>query len=53
MDCYVQELVALQSLIEAYPESNITSDRFVELCSQTLTQLEEEQYVFQYLQVHT
>ena len=48
----VQELVALQAVIESFHDDSIDHNSFVELCSRTLTQLEEEQYVFQYLQVH-
>ncbi|DBA84597.1 TPA: radial spoke protein [Trebouxia sp. C0005] len=48
-----QESVALQSVVEGNASDKIACDDFVGQCSQVLVQLEEEEYMFQYIQAHT
>lgn len=49
----MQECVALQSIVEGNASDKIACDDLVGQCSQVIVQLEEEEYVFQYIQAHT
>ena len=44
--------MALHSIVESSSKGDIDCNDFVELCSQTLVQLEEEEYIYQYIQAH-
>jgi hypothetical protein len=49
----MQESVALQSIVEGSASDKIACDDFVGQCSRVVVQLEEEEYIFQYIQAHT
>ncbi len=49
----MQESVALQSIVEGSAYDKIACDDFVGQCSRVVVQLEEEEYIFQYIQAHT
>ena len=51
----LQESMGLRSAIlgDADNSSNFTCERFQRLCSQVLLQMEQEEYVFSYIQAHT
>ncbi|KAL0046239.1 hypothetical protein WJX82_006588 [Trebouxia sp. C0006] len=48
-----QESVALQSIVEGNASDKVAYDDFVGQCSRVIVQLEEEEYMFQYIQAHT
>ena len=49
----MQESVALQSIVEGNASDKVACDDFVGQCSRVIVQLEEEEYIFQYIQAHT
>jgi len=49
----MQESVALQSIVEGNASDKVACDDFVGQCSRVIVQLEEEEYMFQYIQAHT
>jgi len=49
----MQESVALQSIVEGNASDKVAYDDFVGQCSRVIVQLEEEEYMFQYIQAHT
>ncbi|KAL3131499.1 hypothetical protein ABBQ38_007805 [Trebouxia sp. C0009 RCD-2024] len=50
-----QESIGLRSAIlgDTVNGFNFTSERFQKLCSQLLVQMEQEEYIYSYIQVHT
>ena len=51
---HLQESIGLRSAILGDTVgSNFTAERFQKLCSQLLMQMEQEAYVFSYIQAHT
>lgn len=53
--CRLQESIGLRSAIlgDTVNGFNFTSERFQKLCSQLLVQMEQEEYIYSYIQVHT
>ena len=49
----MQESVALQSFVEGNATDKVACDDFVGQCSRVILQLEEDEYMFQYIQAHT
>ena len=49
----MQESVALESIVEGNASDKVACDDFVGQCSRVIVQLEEEEYMFQYIQAHT
>ncbi|KAL0022575.1 hypothetical protein WJX77_005450 [Trebouxia sp. C0004] len=47
-----QESVALQCIVEGNASDKVACDDFVGQCSRVIVQLEEEEYMFQYIQAH-
>ncbi len=49
----MQESIALQSIVEANATDEVACDDFVSQCTRVIVQLEEEEYMLQYIQAHT
>jgi len=49
----MQESIALHSIVEANATDEVACDDFVRQCSRVIVQLEEEEYMLQYIQAHT
>ena len=49
----MQESVALQSFVEGNATDKVACDDFVGQCSRVILQMEEDEYMFQYIQAHT
>ncbi|DBA98801.1 TPA: radial spoke protein [Trebouxia sp. C0004] len=47
-----KESVALQCIVEGNASDKVACDDFVGQCSRVIVQLEEEEYMFQYIQAH-
>ena len=49
----LQESIAAQAVVMGASSEALSSHHLQELCSQLLTHLEQEEYVYSYIQAHT